>query len=144
MSKVLLFIILLLLLDGCEKKHVYSSVDANLSIRDNRFKELEDRHLDYWEAMSLADYDESYRFELPYLNFLKTNEWYREFRSGSREKYKIVIKGIESDSEDDNIAFVKTHIILKHTDYTFKDRWLYVNGTWYHSYSPSLLPKKFD
>lgn len=138
-----LFISAIFVFSGCEKKYDYISKDVNLTIKDDKTEELVERSMDYWEAMSKGEYDRTYDYELPYLNFLKDRSWYIEFKTGSRTQYTVNLKRVTYDARDEDIAKITTFVDLGHTSYTFEDPWYNINGTWYHFYEQSLLPKRF-
>lgn len=128
--------ILLLSFAGCEKKYRYATLDTNLSATPAS-EELLERVREYWEYRSLFDYGHARSFELPYLNFIKDENWYLQFHAHDRKKYRIVLKQVRMHGDE---AKVRIHIYLPHTDYGFNDSWYLVNGTWYHYYHPSILP----
>lgn len=132
----------IILFSACERKYQFVSRDSNLTLNTDIEKKLSQRHLDYWEAYSQKKFDESFTFELPYLNFIKGKEWYDAFFSSNNQNYKIVQKGIKLTDKDS--AIVTTKYIRKKNTYTFQDRWYRVNGTWYHWYRRSKLPKPDD
>lgn len=132
-------VLTLLLFWGCEKKFTYVSVDANASITRSD-EALADRYKEYWEAISGTRYEEGFKYELPYLNFIRDKAWYLNFHAADRKHYKVKLLYIKYSEDDPEIADVRTNIDLGHTDYDFNDRWYRINGTWYHFYHQTILP----
>ncbi|GEM_PF-1221468 len=147
--KPLLFTLPLLILFvlGCEKKnpekeYQYAFIDVNLTV-ENDIKELEvlkNNFRNYWEASSIGDLNASYALELPYLNFLKSLEWYRDFKADDKRHYTATMLRISSENNDSEVAFVRANYTSDVMDINLTDKWIYVNGEWYHYYSQSLLP----
>jgi hypothetical protein len=130
------------LFSGCEKKYKFVSRDTNLTLTTEKEKELSRRYMDYWEVYSQKNFDESYKFELPYQNFIKGKEWYDNFFSTNNKNYKVIQKSIEF--KDPDSAVIETQYIRKKNTHVFYDCWYYVNGTWYHKYKTSKLPNAED
>lgn len=140
MKGAALLLLALILFSGCEKKYEYVSRDANVSLESKEARALVKRYEDYWEAKSKGEYDKSYRFELPYLNFLKHVRWYEQFHAADRKFYHVTLLYIEWDDKHPGKAKVRTKIDLKNNTYSFFDVWYSVNNRWYHTYSQSILP----
>ncbi len=147
--KPLLFALPLLILFviGCEKKtpekeYQYAFIDVNLTVENDikELKVLKNNFRDYWEASSKGDLNASYALELPYLNFLKSLEWYRDFKADDKRHYTATMLRISSENNDSEVAFVRANYKSNVMDINLTEKWIYVNGEWYHYYSQSLLP----
>ena len=134
-------LIIALSFTACEKKYDYVSVDKNIT----KFvlpKALKNAYSEYWEALSNGDYKKAYMSELPYINFIKPYSWYKVFRAGSKIHYTIEALESKADTDDKDIIFIKTKFTHpRFKPYTINDKWINVNGTWYHSYIASVLPQ---
>lgn len=137
--RFLLFIALASIFTACEPKYRFASIDQNVTLTNKHEKELSRRHLAYWDSMSQKNFLESYTFELPYQRYIQGQEWYGRFFEGNNKEYEIVLKDLEWI--DDNRVLVHTEYIRQKNRHIFKDRWFYVNGTWYHMFDTSKLPK---
>lgn len=140
MKRLLLGTFLLFALLGCEKKYAYVEVDKNVTAADEKTEALLSRFKDYWEYRSKNESEDSYAYELPYLNFIKDRQWYVRFHTGDRKAYKVTVLKIKYDPRESAHVEILTNIDLTHTSYSFWDQWYYVNGTWYHKYIQSILP----
>ncbi len=138
MIKLFVAIFFVLILAGCSKTYKYVQVDTNLS-NGEEHQELFARVRGYWDALSMKDFDETYSYELPYLNFKHNLEWYKQFHLNNKEKYFIKIKSIKS-IDSDGIAYLKLEYDKNGKTFTFLDKWIDINGRWYHKYSDSLVP----
>jgi len=132
---------------GCEKKestkqYQYAFIDNNLTIENDikDLKLLKRNFRDYWEASSRGDLNTSYMLELPYLNFIKPLEWYRDFKQDDKRHYKATMLQLKSETDDNEIALIRTNYKSNVMDINLTEKWIYVNGQWYHYYSQSLLP----
>ncbi len=144
---LILLSLALVLLVGCNKKgpqkeYIYAFVDENLSVDGNITQphQLQERFRDYWEASSRGDLNASYALELPYLNFLKSLEWYRDFKADDKRHYKATMLRVASEKGDGDVALVRTNYQSDVMDINLTEKWIYTNGQWYHFYSQSLLP----
>jgi sarcosine oxidase delta subunit len=136
-AKILLYILVISAIFGCDaKKESVVTLSADLSIDDD----LLERYGEYWTYMSKNDYDRSYEYELPYLNFLKSKEWYKEFQYGGKIDFKVKILSISEDKDDKDVVFVRANYRGKYLDSNITEKWINIKGTWYHYYSQSLLP----
>lgn len=127
--------LIILFLQGCEK-YKFASIDANIS--DDIPSDLKKRYLNYWESKSKNDYKVTFTLELPYENYLKPLEEYISFQTATKTKYKIKALNIKK-------PFIDTFIITSEIDFGYKktlqnDKWIEVNGIWYHYYYPNILP----
>ena len=137
-----IFFTYIIFIFGCEPKYEFASKDVNLTLKSDLEKDLSRRHLDYWEAFSKKQFDDTFKFELAYQQFIKGKAWYKEFFAGNNSNYKIILKNIEI--KDNDTAVVATKYIRKKSSHIFYDKWYYVNGTWYHWFKTSKLPKPDD
>ncbi len=134
---------LLLGVAGCtEKKHFeYAGVDANVSLDTPRREALAERVMEYWDARSRHDFKTSYEMELPYDRYLKEYSLYEaEGRSLFKGFFTQVTK-IRIDSGDSRIAWVSRDYRYDDKNLKMRDKWILVNGVWYHKYFFSVFPQ---
>ncbi len=145
--KVIFSVLLMIFIIGCSKENkTYQYVITPEDIIDTsnvRDKEqFVERFSDYWEATSRNDFDKAYAYELPYLNFLKSVDWYYEFKKASKRKFTVRLLRITPEQDDADILNVRINFKSKQLDTNVTEKWIYINGHWYHSYSQSILPPK--
>ncbi len=138
MSKVLMTALFILTVFGCSKTYKYVQVNQEFS-KKAQYRDLLTQASRYWDALSIKDFDESYEYELPYLNFKHNLEWYKKFHSNNKEKYFINIKSIKS-IDLSGVVYIELEYNKNGKTFTFLDKWIDVNGRWYHKYSDSLVP----
>lgn len=136
--KLFLLIVSIIFLIGCEKSRKYALIDANITFSSKSIENLSKRHLDYWEAMSKRDFNTTFSYELPYLQFIKSKKWYANFNQSNNYHYSIIQKNIILKTP--HIASIKTFYELNDNTYTFEDHWYLVNDSWYHKFKTSKLP----
>jgi hypothetical protein len=141
----LIFIGISLFILGCESKqknYRYVEIDNNVSIEGNvtDLQQFKRRFSEFWEASAVVDFDTTYQYELPYLNFLKDLPWYLNFQSGAKERYMTTIINVKADPRHNDIVYVRQNHKSTLLDVNITEKWIYINGTWYHSYRQSLLP----
>lgn len=133
-----------LLFLGCEEKALYTKIDKNATIESGieNFTDLKKRYFKYWDLRSAAEYTQSYAYELPYLNLLKSQEWYEEFHMYDNKNYTTTMLYAKRDKNDGDIVHIRNNFKGKYIDTNVTEKWININGIWYHSYSQSLLPPK--
>jgi hypothetical protein len=132
-------LVLVLFFVGCEEPRSYAFKDENRTYSSKKLQELSERHLEFWEAFSKKDFNTTYRYELPYLQFIKSLKWYNTFNLANNKHYSIIQKDIKVKRDD--FALIKTQYKLKENSYIFNDPWYLVDGIWYHEFSTSKLPE---
>ncbi len=132
---------------GCDKssslqQYQYAFIDNNLTVEHDvkDLKLLKNNFRNYWEASSKGDLNTSYALELPYLNFLKSLQWYRDFKQDDKRHYKATMLRITSEKDDNEVAYIRTNYHSDVMDINLTEKWIYISGQWYHYYSQSLLP----
>ena len=145
--KYFFYILVITLMLGCSREEInyqYVSIDEKVRQSSNfeKNRELVKRFSEYWEATSLKDFETAYNYELPYLNFLKSLDWYLEFKTVSKKNFKTTMLSLTEDKDDKDIVHVRLNIKSKKVDANVTEKWININGTWYHNYSQSILPPK--
>jgi hypothetical protein len=124
---------------GCVSSYQFAFKDPSLQLKDESLKALSQRDLSYWEHMSQKEFDASYDYELPYLRYLKSLEWYKNFNATNNQKFTI---------KQYDITLVDSHrAIIKHYYHgsdghslNLEDRWVLVQNEWFHYFELSKLP----
>ncbi len=147
MKHLISILLLVIFMIGCSKEsktYQYVTVSNDLLKSATQPKEhtFIERFSDYWEANSLNDFEAAYAYELPYLNFLKSLDWYLDFKKTAKRRYNITLLEITPDSKDDDIIYARVHFDGKNLDVNLTEKWIFINDIWYHSYSQSILPPK--
>jgi len=141
LKSILTLLLVIFILSACAtREYRYTAFDKNISNAD-QYKSLIIRSRDYWEFFSQKNFDESYKFELPYQNYKHDLQWYKSFHAQNRKNYKITLIKILSLGDD----IIELHLRFNQKDksYVFTDKWIEVNKQWYHKYNDSLIPN-FD
>lgn len=128
---------------GCNDKYAdYVTTDQNLTIEESvlESENLLERYKEYWYYFGKGDYDNSYEYELPYLNFLKSLEWYKEFHQANQKNYRVTLLSVTVEKNNANIVYMRSRFTTPTHGYELSDKWLRINNKWYHYYSQSILP----
>lgn len=125
--------IVVLMFSGCENSHFHLSHQSN----QEKQKLLEKRFQDYWNARA-TDLKEAYQYELPYQRYLNDFSSYKKLVVKIKKGTKAKILKVEYPHPnvaviDRQMNFGKKHVLRK-------DKWIYVDGQWYHRYYQSVLP----
>ncbi len=129
----------MLLLSACEKKYTYIDKDEKFNPTSDKEKLLSSRQLEYLEAYTSQDFEKAFLYEIPYEQFLHPVEWYKQFNKNNVKEYHS--RQLYFTKIDENTMDIRTNYKSKTTDFTYNDRWFYVNGNWYHEMKTTLLPK---
>ena len=94
----------------------------------------------YWGARADKKFYKTYAFEVPYLNYLHTQDWYEDYFAKSMRMKKITIKKVVCKDEICMIHFVFNPKSKPKDEHYLIDNWLQLDGKWYHSYNDNPLP----
>lgn len=136
-------LLLIVLLTACSERvpeSKYVSIDQNVTFDTKNAKELRNRFITYWDLRSRHLFEKSYRYELPYIRFLKNEETYNSELSVTFKDFKIIMKKVVFDNPEQTRATVYREYIKDDVLLHQKTRWYLVNGTWYRKYDFSLFP----
>ena len=126
-------------LAGCASSYQYASKDPSLQITDERIKALSERDLAYWEYFSKNDFDATYKYELPHLQYLKSLAWYKNFYASANKNFTMQQSKITLVNSDR--AIIKHHFRDKEgNSLELEDRWVLVKDTWFHYFDLTKLP----
>ncbi len=109
------------------------SFNPNLQIP----KQLQQQIERYWAARMQKKFDISYRYEIPYQQYIYTKGWYMNFFKDAP---------LFSSAQVKKLVCKKNHctvgILLKNGDTKLflYDRWFYVGDRWYHLFRDRALP----
>lgn len=137
-NKILSFLILLLFIVGCSNKTEFLKIHSSFSNKDsNKEKELVKRFQKYWYARVHGKYQQSYRYELPYQQYIVNFAKYRK-TLGLYKNTKASLIKIYYPQKD--VAIITRKMGSKKNFWIKKDKWIYVNGKWYHKYYQTIFP----
>ncbi len=94
----------------------------------------------YWNYRADKKFYKTYSYELPYLDYLHSQDWYEDFFAKSMRLKKIVIKKVQCKDEKCKIAFVFYTKSMPKDGHYFTDEWVNLDNKWYHSYNDNPLP----
>jgi len=116
-------------------------IDANLSFRDSSEKELAKRFLEYQHYRSAHEFEKTYPMELPYFRYLRKFRHYKSEISTTNNDFNSTLLSISHHHKYN--AIVDVTYLYKKNNYTSheQDRWIRVNGEWYHAYRFSPFPE---
>jgi len=139
MRYLIALVSMLFIFSGCEPKYTYASKDEAFKPSSEKEKLLSQRHLEYWDLFSSHAFEKAYAYEIPYERFLHTKKWYTMFNNNNIKAFQN--KQLYFTKIRENVIDVRTTYISNTTNYSFHDRWFYVNKQWYHQMKTSILPK---
>lgn len=148
MSRVVLPLLVFtmsLFFSSCDnKKSEFVIIDNNVTIQKGiqEVDQFLDRYVHYWDFFVKKELSKSYPYELPYLNYLRSLEWYEEFHASNKSKYVVELLSVSIEEGDPNILLARTRFHMKSNITESTDRWVFVDGVWYHYYSQSILPPR--
>jgi hypothetical protein len=100
--------------------------------------DLKNRFVEYWSYRAKKRFYKTYGFEMPYLRYLYSQDWYEDYFSTAPRIKKISIKKIDCKND-----ICKIGIILyfgKNYSY-YTDKWVKVDNIWYHRFNDRPLPR---
>jgi hypothetical protein len=109
----------------------------NLSLKERR---LVRRFQEYWHYRLNGDLKKTYEYELPYQRFLLSYKEYKGLLDGYGKRARVELVSISFLHPD--VAVIKRKIVTRKRTFEGKDKWLRVNGEWYHKFFQNILPPK--
>ncbi len=120
---------------------LYASVVIKIDNGVKLKKALKNRVETYWKARAKKDFETSYKFELPYLNYIHSEDWYEIFFQNASKFSKIELKKIKSCNKSICIIGLLLRYRFNPDNFIFLyDKWIKVDGIWYHKYDDNPLP----
>ena len=102
---------------------------------------LQKRVISYWEKRAQKQFEETYEYELPYLQYLHTSLWYEQFFQDAPKFSKIIVKKVENINKNKSIIGLLLYPKYNSKNFVFLyDTWVKIDGNWYHKYKDSSLP----
>jgi len=134
-----IYLIILIFVAGCALKTVQY---PNIKITD-RYHSLKEKQLiedfsEYWHARISGDMKKAFSYELPYQRYIDGWKVYRETVTPLRKDAFIELKKIEPISE--NVVIVYKVVRIKDRNLLQKEKWIYLDGRWYHKYHQNIMP----
>lgn len=117
-------------------KNVSILNDHNISSDQKLLK----RVAEYWHYRLHNDYQHSYTYELPYQRYLIPLKAYKSLIDGYGKNAKIEIISVKFPNP--YTAIVQRRIKTSTTILFSKDKWVNVDGEWYHKFFQNILPPK--
>lgn len=143
MKKAYSLISIILLFSACsihslpQYKNVTINSDQNISSTPQK---LLTRVAEYWHYRLYNDYEHAYEYELPYQRYLVPLKAYRGLIDGYGKNAKIEIISIKFPNP--YTAIVQRRIKTSKAILFSKDKWVNVDGEWYHKFFQNILPPK--
>jgi len=104
-------------------------------------EDLKKQVVSYWKKRAKKDFEETYAYELPYLQYLHTPLWYEKFFQDAPKFSKIIVKKVEKINKNKSIIGLLLYPKYSPKSFVFLyDTWVKVDGQWYHKYSDRALP----
>lgn len=113
----------------------YSDVNITVQNIDHR---LAKRFSEYWFYRLHKQYANSYRYELPYQQYVIPLQEYKSQLDGYGKEAKVILYDIMMPRR--YMAIIKKKIITKDVTLFSKDKWIKVDGEWYHKFFQNVLP----
>ncbi len=104
-------------------------------------KSIEKQFKTYWTNRGEKKHAKNYGLELPYLQFLHDKKWYENFFANASIIEKVEVVKVVKESKDEIILGINLYLENRKDPVWFNDKWLNVEGKWYHKYDDSLLPR---
>ncbi|SMC10165.1 hypothetical protein [Nitratiruptor tergarcus] len=137
------FLLFTALFWGCATKiPSYQNIKINKAYFQGSSKEkkLVSAFANYWQARIKGDYKTSFSYELPYQQYIKDFNKYKELIGGIYKGTTITLKNIKYSHP--NIAIVTRVVKIGKNLYPRKDKWIYIDGKWYHKFYQTILPPR--
>jgi len=131
---------ILLFFLGCSSKlPVYKETSVErTAISSAKEKKLARAFLEYWRARIQRDYKTSYQYELPYQKYIFRYPDYLKKIGNIYSRSKIKLSKITYIAPD--IAIVDREVKMGNKVFHKKDKWIYIDGAWYHKFYQTILP----
>jgi len=113
------------------------SLEINFSNGVLMKSNLKNRFIYYWSARANRDFKDAYKYEMPYLQYIHSLEWYEDFFITAPRIKKIKIKKIDCKG---NICYVSMLLKIGKNYIFYKDKWIKVDKIWYHRFRDKALP----
>lgn len=116
-------------------------VDKNVTLKDNTEKALAERFMLYQHLRSAHQFEKTYEMELPYYRYLIDYRFYEKESKTTNHDFNSTLTSIRyrpGIKEIAKIDFLYQKNKFKSIEH---QRWILVNGAWYHSYSFSPFPE---
>ena len=96
----------------------------------------------YWKNRGEEEFKKTYSQELPYLQYIHSKEWYHNFFRNAPSISLVKIKKIKKFTNKSYLLDILLYFKYNPNSPTFLyDKWIKVDGKWYHKYNDNPLPK---
>lgn len=141
MNRLIVFILLVAFYGECSVQFPsskYALVENKKNFTTQKKVLLAKRFIEYWDARIKGDTARSWKYELPYMQYIFPYESYKSMARGYYGK-KVVLMRIEPQNDNEAIVIRKVYIAPDHF-LIKKDKWLYIKDNWYHKFYQAILP----
>jgi len=149
MKKILIFISLLIILtlpffilrlknENILKVHNSSNIKVEYVPLNNKEKKLLRRFSLYWLYRIQGELDKSFEYELPYQKYIDGIKSYKSKIESLNSRTLTILKDIIYPYP--NVAIIERELRLGNRVFKKKDKWIYIDGEWYHKYYQNILP----
>ena len=128
---------------GCEKKQEKFNdvfLDANLTLKNDKEQKLAQTFQEYWHYRSVHELKKSYGYELPAYRYINDFDRYKSQASEYNHDFNTTLVGIAYPYGRDDVAEVARRYAKDSFTGKYTDKWVYVNGAWYHEFNYSPFP----
>jgi len=101
---------------------------------------LKERFIEYWSNRGEKKFNVTYSMELPYLQYIHSKNWYKNFFSSAPTITKIEVLNKKQCTKKSCLLWMALYKQNYQEPIYLYDKWLKINGMWYHKYDDSILP----
>jgi len=101
---------------------------------------LKERFVSYWEKRGEKKFSKTYSYEIPYLQYLHSRDWYQNFFIDAPQFKVIAIHKLYECGTKSCILGIKLYRKKSSDPIYLHDKWIKIDGVWYHKYRDSYLP----
>jgi len=103
--------------------------------------DLKQEITNYWKDRGEEEFKKTYSQELPYLQYIHSKEWYRNFFRNAPSIALIKVEKIKKSTDKSYILAILLYFKYNPKSPTFLyDKWIKIDGKWYHKYDDNPLP----
>jgi hypothetical protein len=96
--------------------------------------------LKYWKYKGLREAEKAYQYEAPHIKYQLDSKKYIALHKKARKLNAVKFLNIE---EKEDLAIIRVSIFFmdndKLSDAVLNDRWIKLEGVWYHAYENRLI-----
>ena len=127
---------------GCTIQHSIHFEDVSIQATQVTKRKLVDAFSKYWHYRINGQLKQSYRYELPYQRYTTDFKEYKALIVPYGKNTKIVLRKIETTTP--NTAIITREVRTGKNVFYGKDKWILVNGRWYHKFFQNVFPPQTE